>query len=387
MKKILSLLLVLALLLALTACGAPAQVPEETAAPTEAATEAPAEEITEAPTEEPTEAEPVIRSPMKLELPQAEITDPAEKTEVPADASWAALSSDILAPDAMKSSSEPSDPYRPWYDLGVSTQMEGDVFTLLIFMDDYESSWTYEEIESFCTNKYYPAETWLCQQARNWGASVNFSSGYYGSDATVRVPYYGIIGDFSGNLNNDIMDQAATSIGFADKEALHQRMVEYSGTDNICYVVVVDKPGRSYAMMDWHNDGYEFMEYAMLFAQPLYVGQEKHKKAHDGQPFVIELVENPDIAAAVGSAKKPGQTLVGFAAETENLHANAQKKLAKKNLDLIVANDVSKPGAGFNVDTNIATLITADGMTECPLRTKKELAGDILDKVMEIRSK
>ena len=114
---------------------------------------------------------------------------------------------------------------------------------------------------------------------------------------------------------------------------------------------------------------------------------EKHKKAHDGQPFVIELVENPDIAAAVGAAKKPGQTLVGFAAETENLHANAQKKLAKKNLDLIVANDVSQPGAGFNVDTNIATLITADGMVECPLRTKKELAGDILDKVLEIRNK
>lgn len=114
---------------------------------------------------------------------------------------------------------------------------------------------------------------------------------------------------------------------------------------------------------------------------------EKHKKVHDGQPFVVELVENPDIAAAVGAAKKPGQTLVGFAAETENLLANAQKKLVKKNLDLIVANDVSQPGAGFNVDTNIATLVTAEGMTECPLRTKKELAEDILDKVMEIRSK
>lgn len=114
---------------------------------------------------------------------------------------------------------------------------------------------------------------------------------------------------------------------------------------------------------------------------------EKHKKAHDGQPFVIELVENPDIAAAVGAMKKPGQTLVGFAAETENLHENARKKLAKKNLDLIVANDVSQPGAGFNVDTNIATLITASGLVECPLRTKKELAVDILDKVMELRSK
>ncbi len=114
---------------------------------------------------------------------------------------------------------------------------------------------------------------------------------------------------------------------------------------------------------------------------------QKHKKAHDGQPFMVELVENPDVAAAVGAAKKPGQTLVGFAAETGNLLDNARQKLTRKNLDLIVANDVSQPGAGFNVDTNIATLLTADGMTECPLRTKKELAEDILDKVMELRNK
>ena len=113
--------------------------------------------------------------------------------------------------------------------------------------------------------------------------------------------------------------------------------------------------------------------------------QEKHKKAPDGQPFLIELVENPDIAAAVGAAKKPGQTLVGFAAETENLHQNAQKKLTKKNLDLIVANDVSQPGAGFNVDTNIATLITRENREEYPLRTKKALAEDILNKVMDLR--
>lgn len=113
---------------------------------------------------------------------------------------------------------------------------------------------------------------------------------------------------------------------------------------------------------------------------------QKHKKAHDGQPFLVELVENPDIAAAVGAAKRPGQTLVGFAAETENLLQNARRKLTAKNLDLIVANDVSQPGAGFNVDTNIATLITADGATECPLRTKKALAEDILDCVMRLRT-
>lgn len=113
---------------------------------------------------------------------------------------------------------------------------------------------------------------------------------------------------------------------------------------------------------------------------------QKHKKAHDGQPFVVELVENPDIAAAVGAAKRPGQTLVGFAAETENLLPNARRKLAAKHLDLIVANDVSQPGAGFNVDTNIATLITADDAVECPLRTKKALAEDILNRVMALRT-
>ena len=77
---------------------------------------------------------------------------------------------------------------------------------------------------------------------------------------------------------------------------------------------------------------------------------------------------------------------MGVAAETTNVIANAQRKLDKKNLDRIVANDVSMPGAGFNVDTNIATLITREGMTECSLRTKRELADDILDAVLRIRN-
>ena len=119
------------------------------------------------------------------------------------------------------------------------------------------------------------------------------------------------------------------------------------------------------------------------FANP---SQQKMKK-EAGKPLIFELVENPDIAAAVGAAKKPGQTLVGFAAETENLLDNARRKLDKKNLDMIVANDVSKPGAGFNVDTNIATLITREGFTDCPLQSKADLAETILDKIVELRTK
>jgi phosphopantothenoylcysteine decarboxylase/phosphopantothenate--cysteine ligase len=115
--------------------------------------------------------------------------------------------------------------------------------------------------------------------------------------------------------------------------------------------------------------------------------KDKKIKKEGGKSLTLELTENPDVAKAVGEIKKPGQILVGFAAETDNVQKNAQSKLTKKNLDMIVANDVTKPGAGFNVDTNIAALITADGIEEQPLQTKRQLAERILDKIMKIRGK
>ena len=97
-------------------------------------------------------------------------------------------------------------------------------------------------------------------------------------------------------------------------------------------------------------------------------------KKKKGQEMILTLVENPDVAKAVGKMKKDGQTLVGFAAETDHLREFAQEKLTKKNLDLIVANDVTKEGAGFNTDTNIATLISKTGSRDYPLMSKRELA-------------
>ena len=108
-------------------------------------------------------------------------------------------------------------------------------------------------------------------------------------------------------------------------------------------------------------------------------------KKQDGEPLMMRLVENPDVARAVGERKRAGQTLVGFAAETDHLGENARKKLKGKHLDLVVANDVTQPGAGFNVDTNIATLITETDERELPLLSKRELGDKILDCVMEIR--
>lgn len=112
------------------------------------------------------------------------------------------------------------------------------------------------------------------------------------------------------------------------------------------------------------------------------VATQKIKKA-DGD-WQLTLSRSPDILYELGQRKRPGQILVGFAAETENLLAYAQKKLREKNLDFIVANDVSRPGAGFNVDTNIACLIDKNGqIAEYPLMDKAALAEIILDKIEE----
>lgn len=117
------------------------------------------------------------------------------------------------------------------------------------------------------------------------------------------------------------------------------------------------------------------------FAHP---SDQKLKKDH-GMPLTLELVENPDVAKAVASRRQPGQTLVGFAAETNDTLANARGKLQSKGLDMIVANDVTMEGAGFGTDTNIATLITPRGETECELMSKDALAQRILDEILSLR--
>lgn len=117
---------------------------------------------------------------------------------------------------------------------------------------------------------------------------------------------------------------------------------------------------------------------------PETVADQKIKK-QGNEPLVIRLTQTPDVAAAVGKTKKEGQTLVGFAAETNDVLQNAQKKLAKKNLDLIVANDVTAPGAGFDVDTNIVTFVTQDGLEKLPKMKKAEVADALLDRILRTR--
>lgn len=110
-----------------------------------------------------------------------------------------------------------------------------------------------------------------------------------------------------------------------------------------------------------------------------------HKIKKNDEELTLVLEKNPDILKELGQKKQKGQVLVGFAAETQNLIQYAQNKLEKKNLDMIVANDVSKPQAGFNVDTNLIKLLKRDGsIEELPLMSKKDLAYIILNHVMKI---
>ena len=103
-----------------------------------------------------------------------------------------------------------------------------------------------------------------------------------------------------------------------------------------------------------------------------------------GEHITLNFIKNPDIAAAVGK-NKANKILVVFCAETENLLDNARKKLIDKNADIVVANDVTMKGAGFDVDTNIATLVTKDCAEELPVMSKRQLADKILDKVVELK--
>lgn len=127
------------------------------------------------------------------------------------------------------------------------------------------------------------------------------------------------------------------------------------------------------------------MAAAVADYRPKQPSAEKIKKSNAG--MVLELERNADILAEAGR-QKGGRFLVGFAAETEDLLPNARKKMAEKNLDLIVANDVTLPGAGFDLDTNIVKILGPSGeIEELPLMAKEEVADRLLDRIARARRK
>ena len=118
--------------------------------------------------------------------------------------------------------------------------------------------------------------------------------------------------------------------------------------------------------------------------RPVFFQDNKIKKGAE-EKWVIELERTPDILAALGKVKEK-RILVGFAAETENLLENARRKLESKNLDLVVANDITRPGAGFGDDTNLVTFLFPDREpVALPCLSKEAVAHRLLDRIVEIR--
>jgi phosphopantothenoylcysteine decarboxylase/phosphopantothenate--cysteine ligase len=119
--------------------------------------------------------------------------------------------------------------------------------------------------------------------------------------------------------------------------------------------------------------------------RPVNAATDKLKK--DTMEPVVRLTQNPDILKALGERKRPGQILVGFAAETRDIVDNARRKLESKNLDMLAVNDVSREDAGFDVDTNVVRLLYRAGDDEqLEIMSKDRVADAMLDRVLRLRS-
>ena len=120
--------------------------------------------------------------------------------------------------------------------------------------------------------------------------------------------------------------------------------------------------------------------------RPLHTAEEKIKKQDNDGESVMPLARTKDILRYLGEHKPAGQILCGFSMETEHMLENSRKKLEKKNLDVVAANNVKVAGAGFAVDTNVLTLITKDAEQELPLMSKTEAAMQLLDLLLKLRA-
>jgi phosphopantothenoylcysteine decarboxylase/phosphopantothenate--cysteine ligase len=150
-------------------------------------------------------------------------------------------------------------------------------------------------------------------------------------------------------------------------------------------IVRVQTAGEMEHAVLTRSDGCDVIVMAAAVADFRPVAAVDHKIKKDGGVPEIVLEPTTDILAALGARKHPGQTIVGFAAETDDVVANARGKLDRKGADLIVANDVSAPGAGFEHDTNAVVIVSRNATTPVALRDKRAIAHVVLDAVLETR--
>lgn len=193
-----------------------------------------------------------------------------------------------------------------------------------------------------------------------------------------------------------ISNHSSGKMGFAVAEAARARGAEVT---IIAGVTTAEPPTdvtlfRAISAQEMHDAVLNELPNATIFVgsaavadyAPVNAANAKIKK-EDRDSMSLELKKTPDILADVAKNRTNGLLVVGFAAETNDVVEYARSKMKKKGLDIVVANDITKEGAGFNTDTNIATIISPTSETELPLMSKRDLADRILDEVVKARGR
>jgi phosphopantothenoylcysteine decarboxylase / phosphopantothenate---cysteine ligase len=192
-----------------------------------------------------------------------------------------------------------------------------------------------------------------------------------------------------------ISNHSSGKMGFAMAEAARDRRASVTV---VAGVTSVEPPSgveviRGVSADEMHQGVMTALSDATVFIgaaavadyRPANAANAKIKK-EGRETMTLELVKTPDILADVAKNRKDGQIIVGFAAETSDVVTYARTKMEKKGLDMVVANDITKEGAGFNADTNIATILTrSGGEVALELMSKRELADKILDEIVNLR--
>lgn len=191
-----------------------------------------------------------------------------------------------------------------------------------------------------------------------------------------------------------LTNRSSGKMGYAVAEAAAQRgaqVILVSGPTSLDALPGVERIGVQTAE-EMHRavlqkvTGCSIAIFAAAVADYRPVNASNHKVKRNKESIALALEPTPDILASV-ARNKGDRFLVGFAAETEHVAENARKKLTEKNVDLMVANDVTAEGAGFDRDTNVVTLFARDGRDlALPRMTKSEVAGRILDEIVRLRS-
>lgn len=196
-----------------------------------------------------------------------------------------------------------------------------------------------------------------------------------------RIDPVRFIGNFStGKMGYALADEAARR---GAQVTLISGPVSVKPAEPSVNVVHVESARQMLAECEnfWPETDIAIMAAAVADYAPAHPADRKIKREHTDVP-TIELVKNPDIAATLGKTKTVDQLLIGFALETDNAIANAEEKIRRKNLDMIVVNSLQDKGAGFGTDTNKISIITHSGVrTDYDLKSKRAVAADIFDAV------